>query len=198
VNGTNKASLAVWDISMPVSAGGNFTIKIGAKATDGRKLAGCRVEVSDASGKVVASGALGDAPLPGSEALYWCELNVPAPAAELAELAVRLLGREVDAVPTRFSVAVSPRPEHRLTVTVTETNSAQPLADVEVRLGPFHARTGADGRAELRLCNGGYILHLWRAAHIAAAQAVTIDDDVDLKLTMTFVPEDHPDARWVR
>jgi hypothetical protein len=198
VSGSNKASLAVWDIPMPVTAGESFTVKIGAKAADGRSLAGCRVEVSDAGGKAVASGALGNAPLPGSEALYGCELSVPAPAAPLAELTVRLAGPGVEAVPTRFSVAVSARPEHRLAVTVTETNSAQPLADVEVRLGPFHARTGKDGRAELRLCKGDYPIKLWRAAHLAAARAMTIAGDSEVAVTMTFVPEDHPDARWVR
>jgi hypothetical protein len=183
---------------MPVTAGESFAVKIGAKAADGRSLAGSRVEVSDSGGKAVVSGALSDAPLPGSEALYWSELSVPAPAAPLAELTVRLAAPDVEAVPTRFSVVVSARHEHRLAVTVTETNSAQPLADVEVRLGPFHARTGKDGRAELRLCKGDYQIKLWRAAHLAAAQAVTIDRDSEMALSMTFVPEDHPDARWVR
>ena len=76
---------------MPVVAGERFTIKVGAKSASARALAGGRVEVCDATGTVVASGALGDAPWPGTEALYWTALDVPAPARPtVAEYAVRL------------------------------------------------------------------------------------------------------------
>ena len=64
---------------MPVVAGEKFAIKVGAKSSSGRALAGGRVEVSDAQGAVVASATLGDAPWPGTEALYWTALEVPAP-----------------------------------------------------------------------------------------------------------------------
>jgi hypothetical protein len=199
VSNAKTASLAVWDVSSPVTAGTPFAVKIGAKAADGRSLAGCRVEVSDASGKGVASGALGVVPLAGTEGLYWLDLKVPAPATpRVADYGVRLIASGIDAAATRFSAAATATPEHRLTLSITEKNSAQALADVEVRLGPFHARTNKDGRAELRLCKGEYRVQLWRAAHIAETQTVTIDSDTDLALTMTFVPEDHPDARWVR
>ena len=73
-------SLAVWDVPMPAVAGETFSIKVGAKSSSGRALAGGRVEVSDAKGAVVASGALGGAPWADTEALYWTALDVPAPA----------------------------------------------------------------------------------------------------------------------
>ena len=44
-------------------------------------LGGGRVEVRDGGGAVVASALLGDAPWPGSEALYWAEIALQAPAA---------------------------------------------------------------------------------------------------------------------
>ena len=103
-----------------------------------------------------------------------------------------------DAAATRFSVAVDGKPEHKLTVKVTERSTAAALGDVEIRLGPFHARTDAAGHAELRVCKGEYQLHLWRTAHIAPAQPIRIDGDASVALTMAHVPEEHPDARWVR
>jgi hypothetical protein len=197
VTDQNTISLAVWDVPMPVVAGETFAVKIGAKSTSKRKLAGCRVEVSDAAGAVVASGQLGEAPLAGTEALYWTALDVPAPVKQqAAEYTVRLVPD--DAIATRFSVATAAKPEHRLSVTITERDTAEALGDVEIRLGPFHARTDKTGHAELRLCQGDYQLQLWRTAHIAAPQPLSIKGDLNLELKMVHVPEEHPDARWVR
>lgn len=182
-------SLAVWDVPMPAVAGEMFSIKVGATAA-----AGGRVEVSDASGNVVASGTLGNTPWPGTEALYWAALDVPAPAdLAVAEYSVRCKG------PTsKFTVVAAGRPEHTLKVTVAEQNTTAALDGVEIRLGPFHARTGKDGRAELHVCKGDYELQLWRTAHIAPSKSLTIGGDTTVELTMVHVPEDHPDARWVR
>jgi hypothetical protein len=200
---SDTTSLAVWDVPMPVVAGERFAIKVGAKSASGRALAGCRVEVSDPAGAVVAIGTLGDAPFAGTEALYWAALEVPAPARQQrTDYAVRLIPRPgepaEEAVASRFSVAVAAKPEHRLSVKITERDTAAALGGVEIRLGSFHARTDKTGRAELRVCKGEYQLQLWRTAHIAPPTPITIDGDASIELTMVHVPEDHPDARWVR
>ena len=113
---------------------------------------------------------------------------MPAPAEQqLAEYAVRLIPRPAsphDAVATRFSVAVAAKPEHKLTVKVTERDTAAALGGVEIRLGSFHARTDKTGRAELRVCKGEYQLQLWRTAHIAPAEPIDIDGDASVELTM--------------
>lgn len=193
----NKTSLAVWDVPMPVVAGERFSIKAGAKSASKAKLAGTRIEVNDAAGAVVASATLGEAPLAGTEALYWATLDVPAPAKpQAAEYSVRLVSDE--AIATRFSVVAAAKPEHRLSVKVTERDTAEALAGVEIRLGPFHARTDKTGHAELRLCKGNYQLQLWRTAHIAPPQPLSVTGDLSLELKMVHVPEEHPDARWVR
>lgn len=200
---SNATSLAVWDVPMPVVEGEKFSIKVGAKSASGRTLAGRRVEVSDAAGAVVASGTLGGTPWAETEALYWAALDVPAPAErQLADYAVRLItdrGEPAhEAVPSRFSVIAAGKPEHKVTVAVTEQDTGAALDGVEVRLGPFHARTDKAGRAELRVCKGAYQLQLWRTAHNASPKTIDIKSDMSVDLTMEHVPEDHPDARWVR
>jgi hypothetical protein len=197
----NAISLAVWDVPMPVVAGEKFSIKIGAKSASGRALAG-RVEVMDSSGTVVATGTLGNTPWPETEALYWAALDVRALAQQFAEYAVRFIPdpREpaYDALATRFSIVATAKPEHKLTVKVTEQATTGALEGVEVRLGSFRARTNAAGRAELHVCKGEYQLQLCRTAHIAPAKPIKIEGDTSIELTMVHVPEDHPDARWVR
>ena len=99
------------------------------------------------------------------------------------------------AAETWFSVVAAAKPEHTLTVQVTEQDSKAALDGVEIRLGPFHARTDKAGRAELRVCKGEYQLQLWRTAHIAQPTADQASSgDTSVALTMVHVPEDHPDA----
>ncbi len=199
MSNTETISLAVWDVPMPVVAGQNFLIKVGAKSASGKSLAGGRIEVSDATGTVVASGALGDTPFAGTEALCWTSLEVPAPRdREVADYTVRLEPASLDAVPTRFSIAVAAKPAYTLTVTVTERDTKAALDGVEIRIGSFHARTDKAGRAELRVSRGDFLLQLWRTAHIAEPQPIRVGRDDSLELTMVHVPEEHPDARWVR
>jgi hypothetical protein len=199
----NMISLAVWDVPMPAVAGEKFSIKVGAKSASSLALAGCRVEVSELSGAVVAMGTLGKAPLPETEALCWTAIDMPAPAQQqFAEYAVRLMSNADDpthnAMATRFSVTVTAKPEHKLTVKVKEQTTAAVLGGVEIRLGSFRARTNAAGQAELLVCKGEYQLQLFRTAHIAPAKPINIKGDTSVELTMLHVPEDHPDARWVR
>ena len=112
-------SLTVWNVPMPVIAGEPFAVKVGAKSSAGRALSGCRVEVSDAAGSVVASGTLGNAPWAGTEALYWAALDVPAPrAGQAADYTVRCVPTDAssEAVASRFSVTATEKPECTLSV----------------------------------------------------------------------------------
>jgi hypothetical protein len=182
-------SLAIWDVPMPVAIGETFSVKTGAAGAKASKI-----EVSDESGKVVATGTLGGEPLPGTEGLYWTTLDVPAPEKEeVKEYTVR-----ADGASSRFAVAAAPKPAHTLTVTIVERETKEALGGVEIRLGAFHGRTDKAGRASLRVAKGNYRLKLWRNGHIAPDRPVSIDGDVTLALTMLHVPEEHPDARWVR
>lgn len=201
VSDANMISLAVWDAAVPVVAGGTFAIKVGAKAADGRALTGREVVVCDSNGTTVAAGPLGAAPWPGTESLYWVELNIPAPAApQIAAYRVRLAAASgvAAALETEFSVVAATKPAHSVAVTVKDRDTAAPLADVEVRLGPFGARTDAQGRAALRACKGEFHVRLWRTGYLAAPQPLAVAGDSRLDLTMQHVPEEHPDARWVR
>src|SRR5215510_6661379 len=99
-----SASIAVWDVPLPVIAGATFAVKVGVKSHVGAALAGSVVQVCDRDGRVVTSGTLGAKPWPGTDALYWVALDVPAPAADQAEeFAVTSNGAV-----SRFSVAVMP------------------------------------------------------------------------------------------
>jgi hypothetical protein len=159
---SSAASLAVWDIPAPAVVGEQFAVKVGAKSPAGDDLRGHRVEVRDAGGGVIGEGRLGETPWAGTEALYWAEVSLPAPADEgIATLSARCHGAEA-----QFSIAVARAADHTLTVKVVAKETAAPIADAELRLGVYRATTDRDGLATLRVCKGSDIRHprsRWRS-----------------------------------
>ena len=91
---------------------------------------------------------------------------------------------------------VSRPPEHRLTVKVVEQQSKEPIADVQIRLGPFRGTTDPTGIAEVMMPKGTYDLHVWKAAYEAPAHSIEIKGDLSIEVEAVFVPEEDPDNAW--
>jgi len=196
-----STSLAVWDIASPAVAGERFTIKAGVKSSAGADLRGSRITVCDASGAPIGEGRLGNAPWPDTEALYWTELSLPAPAAEgIATLSVRFDADDVTPPHTgaaaQFSLAVTRAPEHTLTVKVRVQETARPLAGTEVRLGTHRATTDDSGSATLRIPKGAYELRVWKVGHDAPPHALDIRADTSIQIEAVIVPEENVDRAW--
>jgi hypothetical protein len=197
----HEITLAVWGMPDAVAAGECFAIKAGAKSSAGCALSGGRIEIHDAAGAVVASGSLGEAPWPGTDGLFWTEVKMQAPAAPgPLPLSAHFDAAEIEpphaSASAPFSVAIVERPEHMLTVKVTEKTTAAPIEDVQIRLGPHRAVTGASGLAEIRMPQGRFPLHIWKAGYEAPALTVDIDGDAAVQVEVAAIPEEDPDARW--
>jgi hypothetical protein len=193
----HQTSLAVWDIPTP-AAGERFSVKVGAKSSAGCALGARRVEVLDGE-TVVAAGQLGDAPWPGTDALFWTEVELQAPGKPgLVTLSVRFDAAELDAAhegaSSSFNVSVIAKPEHTLTVKVVAHEV--PVEDAIVRLGPTRASTDASGVATLKLAKGRYELVVWKAGYDAPVTPVTIDADAFVQIDVRTVPQADPDAVW--
>jgi hypothetical protein len=197
-----SASLAVWDIPSPVVVGEKFAIKVGAKSAAGAALDGERIEICDEAGTALAQARLAAAPLPGTSALYWAEVELPAPAAPgmqawSARFAPADLALEHEGATYRFDVVVVPPPEHRLTVRVIERDSATPITDAQVRLGAYRAATDATGCAEIALPKGSYNLTVWKVGYEAPDTSVALNADATVEVAVQPVPEENPDAAWI-
>jgi hypothetical protein len=197
----HHTSLAVWAIPDAAVAGAPFTIHAGVKCADGCALRGQRIDIVDADGTVLASAQAGDAPWPGTSALYWTKLTLPAPPQEgLATFAASTeatsQGLAHDGASTSFTLAVAKPPEHTLTVKVIAKDTAEPIADADIRLGAYRATTEPSGLAELRIAGGAYELHVWKAGYEAPPTALDIRGDMVVQVEATAVPEEDPDARW--
>jgi hypothetical protein len=194
-------SLAVWNVPSTVVAGEQFTIRAGAKSSAASNLQGQRITVRSASGAVVASAALGSARWPDTEALYWTELSVLAPTRHgLTPYATRLEASGLvpphRAAEATFAVMVVPPPEQTLTVRLVAQETGSPIAQADIRLGPYRATTDAAGRAELRLPKGQYDLRIWTVGYDAPPCLVDIDDDAVVEIAAVTVPEENADRAW--
>jgi len=192
-------SLAVWDIPAAAAAGEHFTVKAGVKSQGDAPLGGGRVEVLDGAGRVVASGVLGAEPWPGTDGLFWSEIELRAPqGAGLTQLTLRFdaasLGEPHDGATQPFAVAVVPPPEHVLTVTVAAEDG--PLADAIVRAGPVRVTTDAEGRARLHLAKGAHQIAVWKMGYDSEPVPLTVEADTALSIAARLRPEDNPDAIW--
>jgi len=193
----HQTSLAVWDIPAP-AAGERFAVKVGAKSSAGCALGGRRVEVLDGQ-TVVAAGDLGDAPWPGTDALFWTAVELQAPEKPgLVTLSVRFDAAELDephqGASSSFKVSVIARPEHTLTVKVVA--DGVPVEDAIIRLGAARATTDASGTAVVKLAKGRYELVVWKAGYDAPVTPVTIDADAFKLVDVRAVPQADPDAVW--
>ncbi len=197
----HDTSLAVWDIPSPVVAGERFEVKAGAKSSADCDLVARKIEIYNETGNVAAGGALSATPFPGTRALYWTAVELVAPTGEgLHNWSARFEAADLDlpheGTSASFSFMVVPRPEHNLTVEIIEKASRTPIADAEVRLGPFRGKSGVDGAASIAVPTGIFDLHLWKVGYDAPALKVEVTMDLTVRIEAEIVPEENPDAIW--
>lgn len=196
---SRAASLAVWDIPAAVVAGEHFAVKAGVRSAAGCGLGGCRVEILDGADRAIASGALGASPWPGTDALYWTEIELCAPSVPgTAALSARFAGTDAaephEAASSCFGVSVVGAPEHVVTVTVGAEDG--PVADAIVRAGPIRVITDARGRARLHLAKGHHELVVWKAGYEAEPVPLALERDMAVSVAARALPEENPDAHW--
>jgi hypothetical protein len=198
----HATSLAVWEVPSPVVMGERFSIKVGAKSAAACELKDKKIQVSNQAGAVIAQGQLGDAPWPGTSALYWTEVELTAPDQEgMFWCTVKFAAADVETPHERssskFSVAIVRPPEHRLTVEVFEKATKAPIEDAQVRLGAYRAATDPSGRAEVAMPKGTYDLTVWKVGYDAPAQTLDIREDINIQVEAEIVPPENPDAAWL-
>lgn len=198
----HTTSLAVWGVPSPVVMGERFSIKVGAKSSAACELKGKKILVSDSSGAVIAQGCLRETPWPGTSALYWTDVEMPAPAQEgMFWCTVSFAAADVetphDGASSKFSLAIVRPPEHRLTVEVFEKDSKAPIEDAQVRLGAYRAATDPSGRAEVAMPKGTYDLTVWKVGYETPGLTVDVRQDVSIQVEAVVVPPENPDAAWL-
>lgn len=183
----HRTSLAIWDVPSPVVMGEPFMVKIGAKCAEECDLQGRRIEVCDGSGDRLGTAEFGEAFWPGSDGLYWAEVELVAPVGEgVVSWSVAFSGADLELphreASARFGFATTKPPEHRLTVEVVERESSVPVPNAEVSLGAYRASTDESGRAILAVAEGSYELVIWKVGYEAPARALEVSKDLTVRV----------------
>jgi hypothetical protein len=199
--GEHRTSLAAWDVPSPVVAGEKFSVKVGAKCTAGCALNGQQVELRDGTGGVLAVGHLGETVWPGTEGLYWTELEAIAPGYEglhncsvVFSVCDHALPHQGASAALSF-VTVGPG-QHRVCVAIVERETGTPIAEAQVRLGYYRSASDESGIARFTTPSGKHRLFVWKADFSAPEQVVDVEQDVDLVVEAEVLPKEDPYARW--
>jgi hypothetical protein len=187
-----RTSLAVWSVPAPVVTGARFRITVGAKSAGGVALAGAPIAIRDQHGVTAGEGRLGDTPWPGTDALYWTEIELTAPGAAgvfawTAAFAATDLALPHRAGATSFGFAAVAPAAHRVTVAVTCAGA--PVGKVQIALGPHRAATDSDGIAIIAVPGGTHPLAAWHAEYEAFVRPLEVTRDTSVAVALTRLPE---------
>ena len=202
---THTTSMAVWDVASPVAVGIGFSAKVGVQCPQGCNLTGAEVEVYDQLGAKIGSGTLTDTPWPSTDALYWAEVSLQAPAAKgYYEWVAKFPPSESpvahDGSRHTFAFTAGPAAEHVLTVEVTREDTAEavPEADVTVvRKDGFTYRGRCDGTGTVRIHvpKGEYTVYVVQDEYAPFEIEVSVHDDALVKAEMLYTPDPMLGAR---
>ena len=76
----HAAELNVWDVPSAIVAGERFKFTVGVRCSAGCNLAGRGLSIVDGNGSQVGAANLGHDIWPGTDALYFAEVEAEAPA----------------------------------------------------------------------------------------------------------------------
>jgi hypothetical protein len=148
-------------------------------------LTGTAIAIHTETARQVGSGTLGPTPWPGTSALYWTELDVPAPDTEgVYSWTLQATAPEPshEQVSSPFSfIAVNP-PEHRVTLKVVERQTGAPVEAVELRLGIFRAATNEAGVAQVEVPEGAYDVTAWKIGYEILTSKTEVAGDMSIQL----------------
>jgi hypothetical protein len=155
--------IVIWGAPSAVECGQKFSAKLGVKCSCACRPDGWVIEVRDHGKRTLATVRPGDAPWPGTDALYYADVELTAPDAEgLYEWEGRLPATALDSAHSEcsatFGVRVVPAADCRLTVVAVDIESQAPIMGAKVVVHPYRTSTDERGVAEISVPKGKFRL----------------------------------------
>jgi hypothetical protein len=197
---THAASVNVWGLPSAIAAGERFRFKAGIKCSAGCKLSGRRLSIFDHEGEEVAPVTLAENIWPGTDALYFVEVEAQAPPAPGDyQWQVRTSewnsGIAHAAGSFTFAVKIVRAPDHEVTVEAFDRETQSPIKGAHVLLHPYRAYTDERGVAKLKVATGRYKLFVSGFKYIAYQGILEVAGDVTARADLAVEPEEQEDYR---
>ena len=200
----HDCSFAVWDIPGPTIAGDVFTPTLGINCSSGCNLAGKHVQVLGQDGCVAGEATLSHEPWPGTQALYTARIPLSAPSVPgKCQWTFRIVPSTPDDTPHSITGAaiettICARPEHAVTIVVSDAATHLPIGSVNVRFGPYRGITNQRGIAAVGAARGAYLLDAWKSGYADCnGGVVKVEGDVEIALEISSIVENSPDDERV-
>jgi hypothetical protein len=194
----HAVSVNVWGLPSATGAGERFRFKVGIKCSAGCKLRGRRLSIFDHEGEEVASATLADNIWPGTDALYFVEMEAQAPVApgdyqwQVRAVEWNASGPHAAGSFT-FAVKIVRAPDHEVTVEAFDSETQSPIKGAHVLLHPYRAYTDERGVAKLKVAAGRYKLFVSGFKYMAYQEILEVAGDVTAHAVLTVEPEEQED-----
>ena len=179
----HAAQLNVWDVPSTIVAGEHFKVAVGVRCSAGCDLGGKELSIFDQQGLRTGTAKLGHDVWPGTEALYFVELEARAPLTvgshrwevRIADWALKL-PHAAGSLPVVVRV-VRP-PDCEVTVKVVDRESQAPIQGARVVMHPFRAVTDDRGIAKVKVTRGPYDLLVSGSKYVPVCTSVEVTADL--------------------
>ena len=193
----HAASMNVWGLPSEIVAGERFKLKVGIKCSSGCKLTGRELSVFDNEGAQVGAGNLFDDVWPGTNALYFAEVEAEAPLTTGDHKWAVTTPEWDSGLPhavgsSTFAVKVVTPPDYEVTVEAFDGQKQTPIKGANVLLHPYRALTDENGVARVKVAKGTYRLQVSGSTYVAYQNTIDVAGDVTTRAELTEGPDDDP------
>jgi hypothetical protein len=187
--------LTVWDVPSAIGAGERFSVVAGVRCSAGCDLGGRVLDFFDQQGAPANSVKLGRDVWPGTEALYFAEVEAHAPLeAGTHQWTAKVAGWDGESPHAAGSFAVTVRtvtaPDCEITLQAVDRESHTPISGARVVMHPYRAVTDEDGIARMKVAKGQYDILVSGFRYIPACTSFEVSADM---LTTVELDADQPD-----
>lgn len=179
----HAVQLNVWDVPSATVAGERFRVSVGARCSAGCNLGGRELTLFDQEGSPVGTVKLGHDIWPGTEALYFAEIEARAPQTAGSyswEVKAADGGSELPHATGSLPlmVRVVSAPDCEVTVKAIDRETQTPIAGARVVMHPYRAMTDGDGIAKVRVARGSYDILVSGSRYLPVSTSVEVTADV--------------------
>jgi hypothetical protein len=191
----HAAELAVWDVPSAAAAGERFKLALGVRCSAGCNLGGQELGLFDQDGSRVGTVQLGHEVWPGTEALYFSEVEARAPLAPGSHRwEVRIAGRDSEPPHAAGSFPVVVRvvaaPDCEVTVRAVDRENGTPIKGARVVMHPYRAVTDESGIAKVKVARGAYDVL------VSSSKFVPVCTSMEVTADMTTTAELDVERPW--
>jgi len=195
----HAAHLNVWGAPSAIVAGERFKFTVGVKCSAGCSLAGRGLNIFDCEGSQVGSANVGRDTWPGTDAVYFAEVEAEAPLTagdHQWEVKTAAWSSELPHAVGSFAfvLKVVSSPDCEVTVEAVDREKQTPIKGARVVMHPYRAMTDENGVAKVKVTKGRYDVLVSGSKYIPVCTTVEVTADMitraELDVDPPWVPPD--------